>query len=227
MDHFVLQRAGWRLKAAHDLSSTSPDGFALLDGCRSVCALFADSISGGNWAQVKHAVYLVGLTAGFLRTQLTVLELAEQSEVADGATLLRKNIEALARIRELEATTDAERLYKRPPNVSALKGNARLLYGGYSEIAHSAHPRTAQLLGGPEDGAPGWVSLHPKFGEHTLVLISNSFVVLGEFYEWSRDIFPTMSDDYPLQEIDQMMNGLLATHDGVANQIEKMQELPD
>jgi hypothetical protein len=172
---------------------------------RAACATMCASTSGANWVGVKNAEYTVGLSASFLRTQLTIVDLAEQSEVQDGATLLRKNLETVARILELEKATDPTTLFQRPPNVGVLRGNAKMLYGGYSEIAHSAHPRTSQLLGGPEDGRIGLVSLHPKYTEHTLVLITNAFAVFGEFYVWADEMFPKVVSEYPKGEIDRLM----------------------
>ena len=177
----------------------------VLIGIRSACAAMCASTSGANWVGVINAEYTVGLSASFLRTQLTVVDLAEQSEVQDGAALLRKNLETVARILELEIATDPTTLFQRPPNVGVLRGNAKKLYGGYSEIAHSAHPRTSQLPGGPEDGRTGLVSIHPKYTEHTLVLITNAFAVFGEFYVWADETFPKVMSEYPKREIDRLM----------------------
>lgn len=194
----------------------------LLIGMRAACATMCASTSGANWAKVKNAEYLVGLAASFLRTQLTVVDLAEQSEVQDGATLLRKNLETVARIRELEKEIDPSALFRRPPNVGVLRGNAKSLYGGYSEIAHSAHPRTSQLLGGPEDGRVGLVSLHPKYSEHTLVLITNAFVVFGEFYVWADETLPTIVPEFPKREIDRLMGISMQAHEETAAHIDAL-----
>jgi hypothetical protein len=67
------------------------------------------------------------------------------------------------------------------------------LDGGYSEIAHSSHPRVSQLLGVSEDRRPGMVSMHPKFGPNTLVLITNAFAVYGEFFHWIREVGPVVA----------------------------------
>ncbi len=205
IENFVYQRLLWHAKAATDLQIKCEPAMDVLTGIRTACATMCVSTSGANWAGVKNAEYLVGLSASFLRTQLTIVDLAKQSEVQDGATLVRKNLETVARILELEKATDPTTLFQRPPNVGALRGNAKRLYGAYSEIAHSAHPRTSQLLGGAEDGRVGLVSLHPKYTEHTLVLITNAFAVFGEFYVWADATFPKIVSQYPKGEIDQVM----------------------
>jgi len=193
----------------------------VLNGTRSACALISAATSGANWAGLENAEYLVGLTASFLRTQLTLLDLAEESEVQDGATLLRKNLETVARILELEDAADPTTLFKRPPNVSVLRGNAKKLYGGYSEIAHSAHPRTSQLLGGPEDGRNGLVSLYPKYTEHTLVLITNAFVVFGEFYVWADRTLSEVVSGFPKGEVDRLMDTAMRAYDATTDHIDK------
>ncbi|WP_166787111.1 hypothetical protein [Cryobacterium sp. TMT2-23] len=175
---------------------------------------------------MRNADYLVGLTVGFLRSHITVLDLAEQSEVADAATLLRKNIEAVARIRELENAKNPGLLFKRTPNLNALRGNAAKLYGDYSEIAHSSHPRVSELLGSAEDARPGWVSMHPKFSEHTLVLITNAFVVYAEFYHWARGTALLISADFPLQKVDSWTAQLHGWHDAVSVEIDRARERP-
>lgn len=205
IENFVHQRLLWRAKAAADLRAKCEPAMDVLIGIRAACATICVSTNGANWAEAKNAEYLVGLSASFLRTQLTVVDLAEQSEVQDGATLLRKNLETVARMLELEKETDPATLFRRPPNVGVLRGDAKKLYGGYSEIAHSAHPRTSQLLGGPEDGRVGLVSMHPKYSEHTLVLVTNAFVVFGEFYVWADETLPNIAPEYPKREIDRLM----------------------
>ena len=96
----------------------------------------------------------------------------------------------------------------------------------YSEMAHSAHLRTSELLGGSEDGRIGLVSLHPKYTEHTLVLITNAFVVFGEFHVWANEMFPKVAPKYPKGEIDQLVGVAIEAYTATAAHIETLRAQP-
>jgi hypothetical protein len=140
------------------------------------------ALSGLRLQGLRDADYYTGLVTSFLRTQLSVIDAIRDSEVIDGTTLLRKQLEATARLRELD-TVPADELKKRTPNISVLKSGVKNLYGSYSEIAHSSTKRHFELLGTDESG-DGWTSLFPKFSSNSYVLLQNAAMVFLEFWIW-------------------------------------------
>lgn len=185
-DRYLGQREGWRVRARLAFFAT-PHARTVFDSVRHSVTDFVYGMSGRSWEAAPHAGYYVGLHTAYLRTQGLVLDLARDGEVLDGATLLRRQIEVIARLRELDETEDVSKLLKRTPNVSALKSRVRGLYGSYSEIAHSSVDYVFDLLASGEVGFEQWVSVYPKFSPNSHVLLQNAAMVHLEFLLWARD----------------------------------------
>lgn len=175
------QRNGWRAyaRAQFDSSAWAVD---VAGSMEEAATQLYGALSGLRLQEVRDADYYTGLVTSFLRTQLSVVDAIRDSEVIDGTTLLRKQLEAVARLRELD-TVPVDELKKRTPNISVLKSGVKGLYGSYSEIAHSSAKRHFELLGSDESG-DGWTSLCPKFSPNSYVLLQNAAMVFGEFWIW-------------------------------------------
>ncbi|GAA1970246.1 hypothetical protein [Microbacterium deminutum] len=184
---YLAQREGWRARTRLAFFA-SPHARAVFDLVRHSVTDFVYGMSGRSWETAPHADYYVGLQTAYLRTQGLVLDLARDCEVIDGATLLRRQIEVIARLRELDEIEDLSELLKRTPNVNALKSPVRALYGSYSEIAHSSVDYVFDLLASGEAGFEQWVSVYPKFTPNSHVLFQNAAVVHLEFLLWVRDL---------------------------------------
>jgi hypothetical protein len=185
-DEYLAHREGWRARARAAFFASS-DARQVFDSVRHSVTDCVYGLSGRSWKDVRHASYYVGLLAAYVRTQGIVLDLARDSEVLDGTTLLRRQLELVARLRELDSTDDASSLRGRTPNVRALRTNIRGLYGGYSEIAHSSVEHVFDLLGSGEPGAEQWVSMYPKFSLNSHVLLHNAAMVHLEFLLWMKE----------------------------------------
>lgn len=185
-DAYLVQRERWRMRARRAFFA-SPHARTVFDSVRHSLTDFVYGMSGRSWGVVPHARYYVGLQTSYLRTQGLVLDLACDGEVLDGATLLRRQIELIARLRELDETEDLGKLLKRTPNVNALRSRVRGLYGSYSEIAHSSVDYVFELLASGEAGFEQWVSVYPKFSTNSHVLLQNAAMVHLEFLLWARD----------------------------------------
>lgn len=185
-DAYLAQREGSRMRARREFLR-SPHARTVFHSLRHSVTDFVYGMSGRSWEAAPHANYYVGLQTSYLRTQGLVLDLACDGEVLDGATLLRRQIEVIARLHELDETEDVSKLLKRTPNVNALKSRVRGLYGSYSEIAHSSVDYVFDLLASGEAGLEQWVSVYPKFSTNSHVLLQNAAMVHLEFLLWARD----------------------------------------
>ncbi|KAA9108055.1 hypothetical protein [Microbacterium rhizomatis] len=211
-DECLAQREGWRARARAVFFASS-DARQVFDLVRHSVTDCVYGLSGRSWKGVPHASYYVGLFAAYVRTQGIVLDLARDSEVLDGTTLLRRQLELVARLRELDATDDASSLRGRTPNIGVLKSKIRGLYGGYSEVAHSSVERVFDLLGSGEPGAEQWVSMHPKFSVNSHVLLHNAAMVHLDFLLWMREFgerfgisIDRRSIDGPISELVPALN---------------------
>src|SRR5699024_2970562 len=71
-----------------------------------------------------------------IKTHLLLNDIILDGNLIESFVLLRKQLESLARLEELNAHS-VEDLERKTPNIkSALQGNARRMYGELSKIAH-------------------------------------------------------------------------------------------
>lgn len=92
------------------------------------------------------ASYQIGLAASFTRSHYIISNLLLEGELIDAATLLRKNLEVLARLIEVEQLP-LDRINGRTPNVKyAFADGKAPVYGHLSEIAHFSTPEASELL---------------------------------------------------------------------------------
>ena len=89
--------------------------------------------------------YKLLLAVSFMRTHICVCEHIFNSENVEAATLMRKQLELIARMREVEVK-DLENLYEKVPNV-VFGRPMNVLYGILSKIAHNADMESLDMLG--------------------------------------------------------------------------------
>lgn len=141
------------------------------------------------------ASYQIGLTASFVRTYFLVTDMLMHGDLVEALVLIRKQIESLARLIELESASVRE-LEGKTPNIKhvLINGSGRM-YGHLSEIAHFATPYTASFLGVNRDGERVGPSMVPIFQESLLVYMEAAQFtglrfaqwMLGKLREWYPD----------------------------------------
>lgn len=150
--------------------------------------------SGHDISDLPNAEYVSDLIVSFTRTHFIIVDLIVCSELIDSATLLRKQFELIARLHELSAAKTIDDLLERTPNLRALKTDIKKLYGEYSQIAHSAHPKPLELLGRIERDEGEYTPLYPMFSENSYVALNHAFVCVVEYYLWAH---PFASSHWP------------------------------
>lgn len=126
------------------------------------------------------------LMASFVRTAMISAGMVSRSELIEVVTLNRKQIELIARLRELD-TKAADELIGKVPKVSALRSRVKELYGSMSRSAHSADYGHLALLGFYKDQERNAHVLYPEFTKNTLVVFDNWCMVVNEFILWGLD----------------------------------------
>ena len=89
--------------------------------------------------------YKMLLTISFMRTHICACEHIFNSENIEAAILMRKQLELIARMKEVEVK-DLEKLYDKVPNV-VFGRPMNCLYGILSKIAHNADMESLDMLG--------------------------------------------------------------------------------
>jgi hypothetical protein len=86
-------------------------------------------------------------------------------------TLIRKQLESLARLHELDQKP-LEKVEGRTPNVGMFfRHGGGEMYGQLSEVAHFSKPRVAELMHVFQDGTRIGPSLHPVFTEYSFACL--------------------------------------------------------
>jgi hypothetical protein len=128
--------------------------------------------------------YQIGLSASFIRSYFVVTDHLMNGDLIEGLVLLRKQLELLARIFELE-DQKVSALRKKTPNIKYLLINgAGRIYGQLSEVAHFSTPEAAEMLGINSDGVRYGPSLIPNFRESAYGYMDLSHFTGVRFSQW-------------------------------------------
>lgn len=147
--------------------------------------------------------YQIGLAVSFVRTHFLINDLIVDGDLIEAFTLIRKNLESLTRLHEIDSSPLLKLLKKTPNVINMFKEGGRQVYTVLSEIAHFGTPRVAELLTihSEEDGRTGPslfpaynVDALPCYDRHAYVSIYFSFwliqflkAVYGDAYDAKAD----------------------------------------
>lgn len=142
--------------------------------------------------------YKILLSVSFMRTHICACEHIINSENIEGITLLRKQLELIARMREVDIKK-LEQIYDTVPNVSYGKPMNEE-YGLMSTIAHSANIESLDMLGFRiEDDIHKQISVYPIYNENTIYAFDTA---IGLFFMFSLEaisLLQTIIPDYNVQ----------------------------
>lgn len=136
-------------------------------------------------AKADHSVsYQIGLVTSYVRTHFIITELILNGDIVEATTLIRKQLESLARMHELDSRP-LDQLQGQTPNVGMFfRHGGGQMYGLLSEVAHFSKPRVAELLHVIQEGDRIGPSLHPVFTEHSFACLDMHHFVAIYFLAW-------------------------------------------
>jgi hypothetical protein len=114
----------------------------MIDGLISSIFLKTDEAIIGITPEGEYQL-LIGVS--FIRTHLFLNNVILDGHIVDSHCLLRKQLEQLARLQELESQTVGE-LKKKTPNIKNAGAVFGRIYGAQSEVAHFSHPEVGYSL---------------------------------------------------------------------------------
>jgi hypothetical protein len=117
-------------------------------------------------------------------------------DLIDAAVVIRKQMELVSRLLELQAGVNIDELIGRVPNVRHLRIQIRRMYDEYSSIAHSSHPRTLQLLGTIHEDGLEYTPLYPVFDKNVFVALHHLSFLGMEFYLWATAFYSSCFPAY-------------------------------
>lgn len=182
---YLETRRAYREKTSS--SFLSSQGVArLLAAIGTPIATAMYGLSGQDLRPIPNGIYLGRLIVSFTRTHFIVADLIACGELVEAAVLMRKQMELLARLSELDAH-DMELLDRRTPNIRALREQLRPLYGVYSELAHSSTCEPLSILGFVESGALRATGVFPEPSEHARVSLQHLAMFAVEYMTWMQE----------------------------------------
>jgi tetratricopeptide (TPR) repeat protein len=195
-EKYLFSRDGFRSCAKREFFESKSGVAPLISAINDYVASTILELSGQDMRPIPNSRYIGGLIVSFVRTHFIILDLVTCSELIEAATLLRKQFELLARLNELYASETIDHLLKKTPNLSALKTHIRRLYGGYSEIAHSATLQPLELLGHIDDGKRERTAVYPVFLEDAYVTLQHVVLSVFEYYLWAHKFLSENFQNY-------------------------------
>lgn len=177
----------------------------LVDGqIASLEPLLSTPITGVNHA----SSYQIGVVTSYTRTHFLVNDQIMNGDLIEAVTLVRKQLESLARLHELDQKP-LNRLEGFTPNVGLFfRHGGGSLYGHLSEVAHFSRPRVSELMHVVEAGERIGPSLHPAFTEHSFACFDMHQFVALYFLFW---ITQKLEDWYPGIDIKERLALVLYT----------------
>lgn len=142
--------------------------------------------------------YKILLTVSFMRTHICACEHIINSENIEGVVLLRKQLELIARMKEVDVK-ELEQIYNKTPNVS-YGYPMNDVYGMMSKIAHNSNVESLDMLGFTmEDNIHKYFSVYPIYNNNTIysfdMAIGLFFMFALETVSLQKSILP----DYNIQ----------------------------
>ena len=177
----------------------------------SMMAMLANSVRMPIAKVTESSSYQITLSASFIRTHYVASDMIMDGDVVEAFTLVRKQLESLARLNELDSKPLAK-LHKRTPNIqNALKGGAGRIYGDLSEIAHFSTPRVAEFLHIIERGEATGPSIPNVYSERAVACMDMCQFVALYFQMWMVDKLKEWYPDRDYKDLTILLGLAIAT----------------
>jgi hypothetical protein len=167
--------------------------------------------------------YQIGISASFIRTHFLVAEFILNGDLVEAIVLIRKQLESLARLHELDSKP-LQKLTGKVPNIqNSLKAGTRQMYEELSEVAHFSTPRVTTLLHVAERGELIGPSLLPAHTELGKACIDMEHFVVVYFIAWMIEKLPEWYPGYDNSNDRELLGDtiVLALKSGVLHQPEE------
>lgn len=181
--HFREVYFACRKSAIEKFDKAIPMGKALMEEMEDYLGRLYSRLSEISLTGEKEH-HRLPLIISYIRTHFVIDELLRYCENIEAATLVRKQLEVLARYKETDNLQELRQAIKQKkvPQMGKVKNGGKM-YGMLSEIAHSAKPETYTLLGyeKQENGNVG-INLFGVYNENVKVTFGIHIDVFCRFF---------------------------------------------
>ncbi len=183
-EKYIYSRDHFRKIAQHQFLSYNENSNLLIALTNELVASLTLFVSGKSFREIENGLYLADLMVSFCRSHFIASDLILGGELVEGAVIIRKQIELVARLNELSSGLSVNKLLRRTPNIKHLKSGLNKLYSEYSEISHSASPEVMKILGWKELEQGTFTPVYPEFQGNAYVAMQHLIVTALEYYVW-------------------------------------------
>lgn len=155
-----------RLYAEKRLLEDYPEAKNIMNKTIDFFTIVTNKLDGIVFAEEK-VQYKLLLIISFMRTHYVINELITYSEIIEASTLMRKQLELIARLKEIDVS-ELERLDKKVSQMKHIQW-MKEYYGIWSQVAHNASFDSLDMLGfNMEDENHKRFYVQPSYTENTI-----------------------------------------------------------
>ena len=195
-EKYLYSRGEFRKLAQHNFLEFNEHSNILIASTNELIASITLFCSGRNFREIDNGLYCVDLMVSFCRSHFIASDLVLGGDLVDGAVIIRKQMELLARLNELKSGIDIERLIRKTPNIKHLQSGLKRQYSEYSEVAHSASPKVMELLGCRSYESGAYTLVYPEFQENAYVSLQHLILTAFEYYVWAANFLSDNFEDF-------------------------------
>lgn len=183
-----------------------PEVKVIIDKTIDFFTIITNKLDGVEFADEKQQYKLL-LMVSFMRTHYVINELIIYSEIVEAATLMRKQLELLARLNEIDVG-ELEKLDKKVPQMKHLP-ELKEYYGLWSQVAHNASFNSLDLLGyNMDDEAHKRFYVQPTYTDNTVETLNMNLDLFMMFGLIVVDFMKTVFSGYKADEEIQFLLSL-------------------
>ncbi|AJY49158.1 hypothetical protein [Halomonas sp. KO116] len=214
-EKYLYSRDQFRKLAQHKFLEFNEHSNLLIASTNELIASITLFCSGRSFREIDNGLYCADLMVSFCRSHFIASDLVLGGDLVDGAVIIRKQMELLARLNELKSGADIERLIRKTPNIKHLKSGLKRLYSEYSEVAHSASPKVMELLGRRDYESGVYTLVYPDFQENAYVSLQHLILSAFEYYVWAANFLSDNFEDYDAAYHSKLFEKSFETHNRI------------
>lgn len=189
-----------RLYAEKRLLEDYPEAKNIMNKTIDFFTIVTNKLDGIVFAEEK-VQYKLLLIISFMRTHYVINELITYSEIIEASTLMRKQLELIARLKEIDVS-ELERLDKKVPQMKHIQW-MKEYYGIWSQVAHNASFDSLDMLGfNMEDENHKRFYVQPSYTENTIEAFNMNIGLFMLFAMEVANLMEKAIPDYkPIEEM--------------------------
>lgn len=195
-ERYLRECAGCCERSRTEFLAKRPRTRQLIDATNELVASLIYFLVEKDLDHVPNGIYIVDLLVSFCRSHFVAMDLVSHGQIIESATIVRKQMEVVSRLKELAAGMGIAELTNKTPNVKRLPAHFKRLYGEYSTIAHSSSPKKIRLLGVAKKDGARRTPLYPMFDDNLYVTLLHIILVAMEFAFWVRAFYRAQIKSY-------------------------------